>query len=85
MPVMVTRIRKVLPRPVGRQHGWQGTAYDIVPESGPLVSTLSAFKAALCERACLTSRTVEIGWKDGRYGHDLVTVRLVPQEGEQVA
>lgn len=83
MPVMVVRVAKVTEHDL-RSGGRRFEVWPVVGD-GPMVSTFSPFKAALCERAAVTGRTVEIGWKDGRYGNDLVTVRLLPQDSEQVA
>lgn len=93
MPTTVIDVDRVLTRPVGRQYGWQGTAYDVIPvvapgtSSAPLFQTLNPLKASLCERAAATQQPVEIVWKDGRYGRDIVTVRLLPKpaQTEQVA
>lgn len=41
------------------------------------VTTNSAWKAALCERAKATQQPIRVGWRDtARYGRDVVTLAL---------
>jgi hypothetical protein len=40
------------------------------------VQTINDLRASLCARAKQTERLIWIGWKDSKYGRDIVTVRL---------
>ena len=46
------------------------------------LSTLSAFRAALCDRAKATHAWTRIGWTDTIYGPRLMTVELLCANGQ---
>jgi hypothetical protein len=47
-----------------------------LPSTTVQYGTLNRWKASLCERAKETGQPVQVTWKDGRVGRDLVEVEL---------
>ena len=86
MPIDTIQVARVTQRWVGRHTRKQQRKYDIVaalpPGSSwaPQFETFNVLQASLCERAMLKGWSVRIGWKDSRYGREIVTVDLVKEQ-----
>lgn len=50
-----------------------------------IVSTVDALKASICERAKAIGKPVLVGWKDSRFGPELVTVTLLTNPPQTIA
>lgn len=79
MPTATYRISAVYPVPT-RQQGV--TRYQVCATTeqgaGIILDTVNPLRASLCERARDTNQPVEIGWRETKWGPELITVALVP-------
>lgn len=50
-----------------------------------IVSTLNPWAASLCERAKALGARVSVGWKDSRFGPELVTATLLTNPPQSIA
>lgn len=87
MPTEAYDVDKIFAYPV---RGDQ-TRYDIqllaraTDVHDTIVSTLKPWAASLCQRAKDLRVPVSVGWKDSRFGPELVTVTLLSNPPETVA
>lgn len=82
MPMDMIAVADVTVRPIGR-----GTPkYDVRPVMAdgqvyaPIYETFDPLTASLCERAKVRGFFVVIGWRETRYGREIVTVRRAGDE-----
>ena len=83
MPIDTIQVARVSQRWVGFSH--RQRKYDVTAELppgsswAPTFETFDPLKATLCDRARIKGWSVQIGWKDSRYGREIVTVELVKE------
>lgn len=88
MPITTIAVASVTDRPVRSTHLWDQrklVKYDVQaamePGQGfaPLYETFDPLKASLCLRAKQTGSRVTIGWRETKYGRDIITVEIQEQ------
>ena len=73
MPIHLVTVTRVFKRDTIKRGLHRYDVSGQHAKGGNIYSTLDAWKASLCEQARRQNTPIEIGWRDTRYGPEIVT------------